>query len=377
VSTIVEKLKIAAQMRNVQRTRGWQFYLKRGLLALAIVLVALPLLGLSYETISAVVDAQRFPPPGKLITVDGHQMHLNCTGAGGSTVVMDAGLGGWSLDWSMIQPEIAQFTRVCSYDRAGLGWSEAGAGAGDAQHAVADLHSLLAISGEQGPFVLVGHSNGGLRAALYAHAYPQEVAGIVLVDPTPRASDAERVAFLSATEQAEYLTLLQAMKPEPETGGFDFFELMRTLRPFGVPRLLTDSLLEGSQYPYVSAALQPAFRFGMNGRARLATTIAETEQRQANVDRVRAIPSLGSLPLAVLASTKITTFYRDPLPAELPPRLLELIQKTVWEAEIDMSRLSSNSTIAPVERSGHYIQFDRPDAVIDAVQHMVESLQRS
>ncbi len=121
--------------------------------------------------------------------------------------------------------------------------------------------------------------------------------------------------------------------------------------------------------------MQPTFRFGMNGRARLATTIAETEQRQANVDRVRAIPSLGSLPLAVLASTKITTFYRDPLPSELPPRLLELIQKTAWEVERDLSGLSSNSTIAPVERSGHYIQFDRPDAVIHVVQSMIESFQ--
>lgn len=288
---------------------------------------------------------------------------------------MDAGLGGWSLDWSIVQPEIAQFTRVCSYDWAGLGWSAPGSMPGDAQHAVDELHTLLAISGEVGPFVLVGHSNGGLRAALYAQAYPQEVAGIVLVDPTPRASDAERVAFLSPTEQAEYLALLQGLKPEPEANGFDFFGLMQALRPFGVPRLLTDSLLEGSQYPYVSAALQPAFRSGMNRPARLATTIAETEQRQANVDRVRAIPSLGSLPLAVLASTKITTFYRDPLPAELPGRLLELIQKTVWEAERDMSRLSSNSTSAPIERSGHYIQFDRPDAVIQAVQTIVQSLQ--
>jgi pimeloyl-ACP methyl ester carboxylesterase len=108
-------------------------------------------------------------------------MHINCTGEGGSTVVMDAGLGGWSLDWSLIQPEIAQFTRVCSYDRAGLGWSEPDAAPGDAQHAVDDLHSLLANSGEPGPFVLVGHSNGGLRAVLYAHSYPLSLLGVVRV----------------------------------------------------------------------------------------------------------------------------------------------------------------------------------------------------
>jgi pimeloyl-ACP methyl ester carboxylesterase len=377
VSTIVEKLKIAAQMRNVQRRRGWQFYLKRSLLALAILFVAMPVLGFGYETIAAAIDARRFPPPGKLVTVDEHRMHINCTGAGGPTVVMDAGLGGWSLDWSMVQPDIAQFTRVCSYDRAGLGWSEAGAGAGDAQHAVADLHSLLANSGEQGPFVLVGHSNGGLRAALYAHTYPQEVAGVVLVDPTPRATDAERVAFLAPTEQAEYLTLLQGMKPDTKTGGFDLFGLMQALRPFGVPRLLTDTLLQGSPYQHLGPEVQPAFRFGMNGRTRLATNSAETEQRQNSIDQVRAIQSLGTIPLVVLTSTKLASFYNDPLPTEPSPRLLELVQKSVWEAEVEMSRLSTNGTIAPIERSGHYIQFDRPDAVIQAIRHMVASLQGS
>ena len=86
---------------------------------------------------------------------------------------------------------------------------------------------------------------------------------------------------------------------------------------------------------------------------------------------------LTTLPLAVLTSTKLASFYSDPLPVELSGRLLELVQKSVWEAEVEMSRLSSNSTITPIERSGHYIQFDRPDVVIQAVQHMVESLQGS
>jgi pimeloyl-ACP methyl ester carboxylesterase len=240
---------------------------------------------------------------------------------------------------------------------------------------VDDLHRLLANSGERGPFVLVGHSNGGLRALVYANTYPQEVAGVVLVDPTPRVTDAERVAFLSPTEQAEYLTLLQGMKPGPEPAGFDFFGLMQTLRPFGVPRLLTDTLLQGSPYQHMRPEAQAAFRFGMNRPSRLETNSAETEQRQNSIDQVRAIPSLGTIPLAVLTSTKLASFYRDPLPAELSGRLLELVQKTVWEAEVDISRLSSNSTITPIERSGHYIQFDRPDAVVHVVQAMIESFQ--
>jgi pimeloyl-ACP methyl ester carboxylesterase len=372
VSTIVDKRKAIDRTGGKRHSRSYGFYLKHGLLVLLAILVVLPILGFGYETIAAAVDARRFPPPGKLVMVDGHQMHINCTGAGSPTVVMDAGLGGWSLDWSAVQPHIAQFTRVCSYDRAGLGWSKAGANPGDAQQAVADLHTLLVNSGERGPFVVVGHSNGGLRAVLYAHAYPREVAGVVLVDPTPRATDEERVALLSPPEQAEYLVLVQALKPEPEAGGIDLFALMRALRPFGVPRLLTNTLLQGSPYAYVPPELQPAFRFGLNQPARIATSMAEAAYREANVDQVRAIGSLGSVPLAVLASTKLTTFYRDPLQANLSPRLVELIQKTAWEAEVDMSHLSTNSTIAPVERSGHYIQFDRSDAVIAAVRQMVE-----
>jgi hypothetical protein len=112
----------------------------------------------------------------------------------------------------------------------------------------------------------------------------------------------------------------------------------------------------------------------VNQRARLATNSAETKQRQASIDHVRAIPSLGTIPLAVLTSTKLASFYSDALPAEPSPRLLELVQKSVWEAQVELTRLSANSTITPVERSGHYIQFDRPDIVIQAVQQMVESV---
>lgn len=376
MSTIVDKRKTVNRTTSTWQRHGWRFYLKRGLLALAILLVALPILGFGYETIASAVEVRQFPAPGKLVVVDGHQMHINCIGEGSPTVVMDAGLGSWSLDWSAVQPDIATFTRVCSYDRAGLGWSEAGTNPGDAQQAVADLHTLLANSGERGPFVVVGHSNGGLRAALYAHTYPQDVAGVVLVDPTPRATDEERVAFLSPAEQAEYLALVQTLAPEPETtGGFDFFALMRRLRPFGVPRLLTDTFLEGSVYSYLRSDVQPAFRFGINQPARLATFAAEIDQREANIGLIRTIESLGDLPLNVLASIKFTDFYRDPLSTDLPPRLQELVYKSIWEAKVDMSRLSTNSTLTPVERSGHNVQFDRPDVVIAAVRQMVESLQ--
>ena len=112
MSIIRARRETADQSKSEQRRRGWHLSIKRGLLALCALLLALPILGLGYETIAAAADARRFPPPGRLIAVDGHQLHLNCTGAGSPTVVLDAGLGGWSLDWSIVQPDIAQFTRV-------------------------------------------------------------------------------------------------------------------------------------------------------------------------------------------------------------------------------------------------------------------------
>lgn len=119
-----------------------------------------------------------------LIDVGGHRLYLNCTGTGSPAVVMDAGFGDTSATWSLVQPGVAQFTRVCSYDRAGLGKSdpEPGPDAATSLQMMEELHTLLANARIPGPFVLVGHSFGGMNVQLYARHYPTEAAGLVLVD---------------------------------------------------------------------------------------------------------------------------------------------------------------------------------------------------
>src|SRR5262249_33516608 len=102
--------------------------LLRVLVICSLTLVGLLLLGLSYQALASALDASHYPPPGKLVDIGGYQLHINCTGAGSPTVILDAGLGGSSLDWSLVQPAVARFTRVCSYDRAGQGWSDTGPG---------------------------------------------------------------------------------------------------------------------------------------------------------------------------------------------------------------------------------------------------------
>ena len=145
------------------------------------------LLTLCFSLIGASLakNAQAPPPPGKLVDVGGWRLHLNCAGKSegkAPTVVMEAGSGDFSVDWGLAQPEVARFARACSYDRAGAGWSELGPRPRTWRQIAYELRTALQKAGEKGPYVLVGHSLGGLLVRVYASAYPQEVAGMVLVD---------------------------------------------------------------------------------------------------------------------------------------------------------------------------------------------------
>ena len=172
--------------RSSRPPRTTRQRLLRLLAVFSLVLAGLLLLGLISQAIANAVDAARYPAPGKLVDIGGYQLHINCTGTGSPTVILDAGLGGTSLDWSKVQPAVARFTRVCSYDRAGYGWSQTGPGPRTSQQIVTELHALLAQAKINGPYVLVGHSAGGLNMRLYAYRYPAEVVGWSC--STPRAN---------------------------------------------------------------------------------------------------------------------------------------------------------------------------------------------
>ena len=153
-----------------------------GLIALvAMLLVA----GFAFETVAASLDRRAFPAPGVLVAVGGHQLHIVCTGQGSPTVILETGLGASSSAWSLVHPAVAKSTRTCAYDRAGLGWSQAGPEPRDAQQISTELHRLLESAAIAGPYVLVGHSNGGLYTRMYASMYPTEVVGMILIEATP------------------------------------------------------------------------------------------------------------------------------------------------------------------------------------------------
>ena len=129
---------------------------------------------------AAPLNGEEFPPPGKYINIGKHHLHLHCIGQGSPTVILDAGLGGTSLEWVLVQPDVAQFTRVCSYDRSGYGWSEGIPGPRTSAIIVKELQKLLDFADEQSPYLLVGHSFGGLSMRLFASHHPDKIAGLVL-----------------------------------------------------------------------------------------------------------------------------------------------------------------------------------------------------
>jgi pimeloyl-ACP methyl ester carboxylesterase len=170
------------QLRS--RTRRWLLYPVTAMLVLASI-------GGGYETVREATDTNAYPMPGQLIDVGGHRLHLSCTGSGTPTVVLEAGGGEMSSNLGWIAPAVARDTRVCVYDRAGRGWSEPADTAQDATQIATDLHTLLQRGHAPGPYVLAGHSFGGLYVLTFAARCPGDVAGMVLVDSTAPASPAK------------------------------------------------------------------------------------------------------------------------------------------------------------------------------------------
>ena len=170
---------------SANRKHSLLFWVGRSVLGIASVLAVAAAAGTAYQAIASARDYRAFPPPGRLVDVGGHRLHIFCTGEAQpslATVILEAGTAFSVPAWQLVQPAVAATTRVCSYDRAGNGWSEAGPLPRDARQIANELHALLGREGISPPYVLVGHSFGGMYARAYTGAHPAEVAGMVLVE---------------------------------------------------------------------------------------------------------------------------------------------------------------------------------------------------
>ncbi|HEY0000290.1 MAG TPA: alpha/beta hydrolase [Actinoplanes sp.] len=237
-------------------------------------------LGGLYQATTKTPQAAAGPMPGRLVDVGGYRLHLNCSGAGGPTVVLLNGLGETSPLWARIQPAVAATSRVCAYDRAGQGWSDDSSNPADATHAATDLHALLTAAGESGPFVLAGHSSGGVHALTYTHLYPDDVTGVVLLD-----SASPHQAQLVKPFNGQYQVMRRVLAVAP------------TIFRFGVGHALPASstpALPGRAGEQVSAFANSP-RGWANMRAEQAAL--PTAFRQA-----QALTTLGDTPLVVLTA---------------------------------------------------------------------------
>jgi pimeloyl-ACP methyl ester carboxylesterase len=251
----------------------------RWLVTPVLVVLAAASIGASIENVALVRDQNAYPAPGETYQVGDHRLHLDCRGQGGPTVVLFNGLGEISASWARITDQVSTTTRICAYDRAGQGWSEDVASPQDGVAAAQDLHQLLAQAGEEGPYVLVGHSIGGPYALTYAAEYPEQVAGMVLLD----SSSPEQLTSIPSYA-GQYAMMRRGLA------------LLPTFARLGLGRVFAASHLPGDAGDQVRAMTSSPHAL-RNGRDEISMIPEAFEQAQS-------LTTLGGRPLAVLTASE-------------------------------------------------------------------------
>jgi pimeloyl-ACP methyl ester carboxylesterase len=303
-------------------------------------------------------------PLGKLVDLGGHHLHVNCTGKGSPTVVVENGLGDFSFDWILVQSRVSRFTRICTYDRAGYAWSDPGPRPRTFSQVNLELRDALSKLSEQGPFVLVGHSYGGPVVRNFATTYPHEVAGIVLVDAS---FEGQRVgiggkAMMRLGDGAKGKSIPPAHEDMKESD-----------KP-----VVQENTTPQAQQPLdpMYNALQPAEqKLQLWAQSLPGIEDAENSQREWSAEyfaKWLATPqggTLGTIPLVVL--TRAEGEYSDG-DYDIPAAQLEKERK---EGQAKLALLSANSKQIIVH-SGHNMELEAPDDVTAAIRRVVEAAQR-
>src|SRR5215203_6035924 len=323
------------QSQGTRPTRGLGSWIRRGLVWLVAGLLALAVIGAIYQVVATQIDQSTYPPPGEMVDVGTHSLHINCVGRGSPTVILEAANLGISAHWVRVQQQLAQTTRVCAYDRAGMGWSEAGPEPRDAKQISSELHTLLKSADTEAPYVLVGHSYGGLYARMYAARYPKQVAGVVLVDS-------------SHPEQFTRSEEGRAMYEQNRRMG----AFIPWLTRLGVIHL-TNFYPAHPDLPAQQRAQIEAFN---SSTQQVATTVEEFSATPQTNSQVRSTQSLGDKPLAVVSAGQ---------------------QSSDWlEMQDELAALSTNSIHPVVERATHEsLLYDKGDSQVTsaAIEQVVEA----
>lgn len=334
------------------------------LLLLGVTVVALVAVGIVYQLLGLARDARRFPPPGTFVDVGGYRLHVVCRGEGAPVVVLESAIAASSLSWSRVQPEVARFTRVCAYDRAGLGWSEQATAPRTLIRVMDDLHAVITNMHCPSPCVIVGHSLGAFVCLAYAAQYPQEVSGVVLVDPPSEWIPMNRrqtYLVRGAIQMSRLGSLLARIGVVRAclallTGGApvvprQFVKVFGPMTARTLERLVGEvQKLPPEVHPLVQAAwCQPKCFRAMADQLRVFHQATE-------VAAVRS-PSLRDVPLAVISS------------ADQPASVLASHEALV--------RTSSQGRHFVASKGGHWVPFDEPELIVDAIRDTVEVSRRA
>ena len=309
---------------------------------LLVFLLILLVAGFLYENISEARDRRFNPMKGQLVDVGGRNMHIHCTGEGSPTVILDSGLGDSYLSWHKVQPEIAKFTHVCSYDRAGLGFSDPSSQPRTSKVIAEELRALLQAAGVPPPYVIVGHSMGGYDVRVYAIIYRSDIVGMVLVDAS------------HPDQENRFPPELKNMEGSWRREA----EFIAYAMPFGVPRFL--GLCDND----------PTSRAADCNARTAREQLAEIKAFPESAAETAATGSLGDLPLAVLSHDP------DKPSGDLPPEIAKPTNEAWERMQVELTHLSTRGTRTIAKNSAHYIQIDRPDVVIEAVRNVVEQARQ-
>ncbi|MBD2777521.1 alpha/beta fold hydrolase [Iningainema tapete] len=326
------------------------------LVALLGVVIGVVGFGAIYQAFATSRDRRRFLPPGKLIEIDGNNWHYQIMGKGHPTVIVDSGSGGTHLDWQCVQPEVAKFTRILTYDRAGYGWSDLSSEPRTAEQVVSELRQLLRKAEIEPPYVLVGMSLGGLFSRLFAYHYPEEVAGMVLVDVAH-----EKMYEESPAEWVELNKRLEGLLVHvvPIIGRIGLLRLLVTFDSLPFAAGLFQKFPPSMQP--VAKALYSQTQFGKAFAQESAAVSVSMNQ----VEQARKTKPFPEIPLIVLSSGKPDF--------DITQEVLQRLQ----ELHADLANESPQGVHIIAHRSGHVIQLDDPELVIDAIRQVVEKVRCS
>jgi pimeloyl-ACP methyl ester carboxylesterase len=330
---------------------------------------------LGFRAVTVIAQSQStqppFPPPGKLVDVGGWRLHLNCAGeahASQPTVILEAGVGDFSVEWSLVQPGVAKFARVCSYDRAGDGWSDLGPYPRTLRQIVYELHTLLDKGGVKPPLVLVGHSYGGLLVRLYASTYQADVAGMILVEA---GADNPR-RMLPDGKLARSADLVKG-NPIPAV------KVSGPLRVSDIPPDALSQMKAGAQKLAQSPNEPPRDKLPPDAQRMRAWALAQVGHIAAAVnpfeheelaglraERAKSEHPLGDMPLIVLT--------RGISEEEGPDG--KAFEEEHRRDHVGIAAMSRNGKLIIATRSGHHVQLDEPELVIEAFRDTLAAARK-